>query len=387
MAATDVPKVRICVVSLNSYNLLAPHGDVRHVGGGETQIVALARGLRDRGHAVSFVTLDHGQQDGGVHDGIEVYKAHAPEAGLPIVRFLWPRMTAVWGALSRAKPDVCLQQCADVWTGVTAAWCRHHDRKFVFVAMSNADCDPDLPFLTTLRDRVVYRYGLRRTDRVIAQTQVQQRMFKTNFGVDSVLVRPCSPYDPSSNGQQASQVGGEPPRRDLLWIGRFVEGKRLEWFLDIAEACPDVACHVVGGANAPTAYANELVARAEAMPNVVMHGVVPFENMGDMYARASVLVSSSVVEGFPTIFMEAWARGIPVVTTFDPDNLVADHELGAVAVDSPGLVRGVRALLDDPQRWRQCSINAKRFFADHHTVEAAVRTYESVLTKLCPSRA
>ena len=62
----------VCFVGLKCYDLLADVPKPRYFGGAERQQVLLARGLAARGHDVSFVTLDYGQDDGTVHGGIRV---------------------------------------------------------------------------------------------------------------------------------------------------------------------------------------------------------------------------------------------------------------------------------------------------------------------------
>ena len=372
--------MNICIVSLAGYHVLSADADVIHVGGAEVQIVAVARGLLGRGHQVSFITRDHGQGDSLDVNGIRVFKTFSADAGWPIIRFVWPRWTSVWSALTRAEPDVCLQAAGDSWTGIAAAWCRWANRPFVFVSMSEGDCDPRLPFLSTWRDQVLYRYGLRRAGAVVLQTEVQRRMMRDNFQIDGVVVRPCCAA-PSDGSPDTTTGDGAPPGA-LLWIGRFSPEKRVEWFLDMAEACPDLTCHVVGGANEPTDYSESVTGRMHTMSNVVVHGFIPHKEIGSLYRAAGLLVTTSVVEGFPTTFMEAWGRGIPTVATVDPDGLIASHGLGGVAVDVPGLVREARRLLGSTEVWRTASGNVKRFFEANHSIDAAGTAYDDVLTSL-----
>jgi len=368
--------MRVCILSLSSYNVLARDTAVQHIGGGEVQIVAIGRGLGRLGVPVSFVTHDHGQSDGVRMEGVTVHRTFRPDAGLPGLRF-FHRWSSVSRALSRANADAYVQAGADSWTGLAAFWCRWHDRSFVFVSMSEGDCRPDLPFLKTRRDRALYRYGLRHADAVVVQTEIQRRMMCENFGMEGVVIRPCC-----STPEHGAVAGIGSPQREIVWVGRFSPEKRLEWFLDIAEALPDVTCHAVGQANMDVPYSRRLVSRAKGMSNVVLHGFVPHERMGEIYRRSGLLVSTSQIEGFPTVFMEAWARGIPTVATVDPDHLIERYGLGATARDVSSLVAASRFLLDDPLHWRRCSDNARQHFANHHTIEAAAIAFSKLLAQV-----
>ncbi len=371
-------KLSICVLALNAYNVLSANGDLRHIGGAEVQIVTLARGLAEQGHRVTFVTLDHGQPDGQDCDGIRVYKAYASNAGIRVLRFVHPRCSGLWRALSLADPDVVLQPSAEYVTGVAAAWCRRHQRRLAFVVMSDADCDTRLPFLERRQERVLYRYGLRRTDCVAAQTDAQRRRLSENFGIDSEVIRPCCLVPDDQAGPRDAPPG---PPYHLVWIGRFVPDKRLEWFLDVGDALSDVHCDVVGDANEPTDYSRAATVRAEGMPNVTLHGFLPYDRMPEVYGRAALLVCTSRLEGYPTIFMEAWGRGIPIVTTFDPDGVVAASGAGRAVSDVDGAIAAVNELLHEPGRWAEASRRSYGFFAENHALDAVVPRYESLLLR------
>ncbi|MBL7145010.1 MAG: glycosyltransferase family 4 protein [Phycisphaerae bacterium] len=371
--------MKICMLSLNSYNVLSSGNGAQHVGGAETQVVAVGEGLARRGHDVSFICLDHGQPDGiRMPSGIRVFRSSAADAGLPGIRFLWPSITSVWSAIGRADPDVCLQACSDSWTGVAAAWCRRHKRKFIFIIMSNADCNVQLPFLKTRRERILCRYGLRRSDGIIAQTEVQRDMLWRNYGFQSSVVRPCSK---AAGSESLVRQESENPAAEVLWVGRFSPEKRLEWFLDISEKVPSLTFHVVGGANSETRYCKSLESRATALPNVVMHGYVPHDEMTRVYRSCGILVSTSHCEGFPTTFIEAWAHGVPTVTSFDPDGIVAKHQLGYVGENVDELAAGISRLADHSDEYKTASLNARSFYKRNHDADTVAASFERVIVQ------
>ena len=154
--------------------------------------------------------------------------------------------------------------------------------------------------------------------------------------------------------------------------------KRLEVLLDLAEALPDVRFDVAGIPAVVDAYARGLESRATTLPNVVLHGRVGRKQMPAFYESLSCLCCTSLHEGFPNTFLEAWSHGLPIVSTFDPDDLIADRRLGVVARDVAGLIAGIRALLGSPQRWREASENARRHYLENHTVDKVMPRFERV---------
>lgn len=367
--------VDVCIVSPFAYGALK--GDGRgQIGGVEWQTSLVARWLAARGHRVRLVTWDEGQPDGVEVDGVRVVKLCRREAGLPGLRFLHPRWSSLNAALRRADARVYYQNSAEYVTGQVALWSRRHGRRFVYSVASNMDCEPSLPELRTLRERFLYRYGLRHADRVIVQTRTQQRMLREDFGRRSVMLpMPCpgpgrddlAPREPPPHGSGR-----------VLWLGRICEVKRPDVLLALADACPEVGFDLVGPAE-DSPYGRTIVERARGMSNVVVHGAAPRSKVPELYARAACLCNTSVYEGFPNTFLEAWSHGCPVVSTIDPDGLIADRGLGAVAADVAGLAAAIRGLLSAPDRWRAASANARRYYLENHALDRAMALFEGVL--------
>jgi glycosyltransferase involved in cell wall biosynthesis len=372
-------KPSICFVALRAYGLLSGREDIQHIGGAEVQQVLIGRELAKRGYRVSFVVLDHGQPDGVEHEGIRVWRAYAPDAGKPGFRFVHPRWTLLRAALNRAGADVVLQRAAGCETGQVALWCQWHGRPLAFSAGSNSDCERRLPYLKTRPERTLYRYGLRRAACVVAQTETQVRMLREGFGIDAILIRSCS-ADPSILAVE--RLASPPEPRGLLWVGRFASEKRPEMVLDLAEACPEFHYDIVGGPNGANAFPSGLQDRARELANVRLHGRIPHENLGAFYDRAVALVCTSKWEGFPNTFMEAWARGVPVVSTVDPDGVVGANHLGWLGNTVPELAAAIRAVPISGDDRRECSRRVRRFFLENHTVAATVDAYERLFRNL-----
>jgi glycosyltransferase involved in cell wall biosynthesis len=376
--------MRIALVGLKCYDLIADAPQPRYFGGAERQQVLLARGLAARGHHIAMVTLDYGQPDMIEHRGVRVFAAYAADAGLPGVRFLHPRWSGLARALTRADPDVVFQMGADSETGQIAAWCGWSGRPFVFSLASDADVDPALPLLRTARQRALYRFGLKRAHPVVAQTNVQRDALRAAFHVDATVIRNCTPDPGFDPGQVAQRGTGGRPR--LLWVGRFVQVKRLGVLLELAEARPEWDFHVVGSGDASQPDVQVLERRAQSLANVTLHRRIGDEALDEQYRRAHALICTSSMEGVPTTFLEAWARGVPVVSTVDPDGVIAEQALGAAATTN-GLASAIDRVLQQDQRAAAQRIRAH--FLATHAIEPFVLRHEQVFAAslACGARA
>ncbi len=364
----------ICLVAHNAAGAMFGR-DRGHVGGVERQVSLMARWLAARGYGVSLLTWDEGQANEEIIDGVRVISMCSRESGLPGLRFFHPRWTSLIRALHQADADIYYHNCAEHVTGQIALWCRWRGKKFVYSSASDLDCTPGLPWMKKWRVRVLYRYGLLHADRIVVQTRRQQSMLRDGFGLESiVLPMPCP--GPASTEYQAPA----PPRHGssrILWVGRICPEKCPERLLELVRLCPEIHFDVVGPADG-SEYARNICDRARTLPNLTLHGVIPRARMPEFYRQAACLCCTSVVEGFPNTFLEAWSHGLPVVSTFDPDRLIAERQLGVAAGDVMGLAAGIRLLIQSPDEWRQISTRARLYYTENHTVDATVPRFVEI---------
>ena len=373
--------LRICLVAHNAYGALTG-GTRGHIGGVERQTSLMAKWLAARGHRVRLITWDEGQKDGEVIDGVHVFKLCRQDAGVPGVRFFWPRWSSLNAAMKRANADVYYQNCAEYVTGQVAMWCRRHGRKFVYSVASDPDCDRTLPKMHSLREKFLYRYGVKEADRIIVQTRRQRDMLRDNFARDSVVLpMPCpGPSDAASTDQVHEHNGVH----RVLWIGRVYHVKRPDLLLDVATLCPELHFDVVGQM-ADTEYTRKVCERARTLKNVTVHGPASRDRVADFYRRAKLLCCTSDFEGFPNTFLESWSYGVPVVSTVDPDGLIAGKSLGAVGTDVPQLAAGIRELLTSAQQWQRASQTSREYFAANHAIDKAMARFERVFCEVVDS--
>lgn len=367
----------ICVVAQAAYGAMTG-GLMGHMGGVELQTSMMCRWLAARGYRVSLVTWDEGQPDDVEVDGVRIIKLCRQDAGVPGIRFIYPRWTSLIRAMRRADAELYYQNCAEYVTGQVALWARRHGRPFIYSVASDPDCDTILPNMRSLREKLLYKYGLRHADRIIVQTQQQQEMLRSGFGLESLhFPMPCiGPSDASYAPPNAPKNGSY----SVLWVGRISKVKRLELLIEIAESLPDVDFDVAGQPNINDSYAKRVMSRAAVIPNITLHGLVPRDSMPSLYRKASLLCCTSAYEGFPNTFIEAWSYGVPVVATVDPDGLIMTRKLGAIADNCKGIVSNICSLLANQELWLQASSNARYYFMENHFSERAMPRFEKIFT-------
>jgi glycosyltransferase involved in cell wall biosynthesis len=371
-------KPNICVVAHNSYGVLTGV-DTGHNGGIEVQTPLLAKWLAKNGFTVSIVTWDEGLSDAGEVDGVKIIKLCKRDDGVRVIRFFHPRWTSLIGALNQADADIYYYNCGDLALGQIALWARNKNKKLVYSVASERDCYKDLQYFTSARERVLYRYGLRRTDSVIVQTNKQKELLKAEYNIESTMIRmPCDGFEDLAVSSEERLAHDTP---HVLWVGRLSKEKRTDWMLDIAEACPDIHIDIVGAENAPTAYSKSIYEKAKSLNNVTLHGRVPHSAIGEFYKNSALLCSTSVFEGFPNVYLEAWSTGLPIVSTFDPDNLIKQHSLGKYCESKQELIESIKSLLIHDNHER-ASKSALSYYQMNHTVEISMNKFSDLFIRI-----
>jgi glycosyltransferase involved in cell wall biosynthesis len=362
----------ICIISPFAYSAMVGNTS-GHIGGVETQTALLAKWLTENtDHNISIVTWNESSSDDEYINGVRVIKLCKRSDGIPLIKFFHPRWTSLIKALKRADADVYYQNCAEYVTGQVALWCRINRRKFIYSVASDPDCDPNLPTLHTYRERLLYKYGLTHSDAIITQTSIQQSMLRTGFSLNShVLPMPISP-PPTSLSHSGHMHDGE---FRVIWVGRIASVKRAEVLLEIAASAPDIIFEIAGGEDQEHDYYQNFLSQAKQLKNVVLHGKLDRDRLNKRYQHASVLCNTSIHEGFPNTFIEAWSHGIPVVSTINPDNLISTQELGIIANSTTEFVRVLAKLKTDKDLWNKLSSNAKRYYLENHSIDIAMRRF------------
>jgi len=361
-----------CFVAPYAWPVLARDASLGIVGGAEVQQCILARLLARHGVRVSMISLDFGQRSRAEIDGIVVHKTFRPQAGIPVLRFAHPRLTATWRALREVDADVYYLRSASMLAGVMDAFCRGRGKRSIYAAASDADFDPQLGQIRFARDRWLFRRGLARVDRVVVQNPAQLEACRAHFGRDAVLIPSCYELP------EIFSTGDE-----ILWVGRMEEGKRPELALEVARRLPHRKFVLVGGEahgeDADAGYYAGVRARARALGNVEMTGFLPLAQVERRFDGARVLLNTSVYEGMPNTFLQAWARGIPTVATVD-----VGAPIYPVVQDAGRAAQEIERLFAEPAHWQRVSQACREHFAAQHSAPAVMAKYLRLLDGLAP---
>lgn len=359
-----MPNKHICFVNYQVGHFLGLGRGVS--GGAESQVFMLARAMAKQGYRVSVLTeLDE------AHLAIERWQItwhHVPFSYLGGSK---TQVFANWYSLVRKlqelRPDVVHMKHPRHLLMPVGLACRANRSRLFF----HAAIDKDFDRLAWAREpkaaQVLYRIGLGMVAGVIAQTERQEAQIRE---VASVQVHRVANIFLAQDDPSTEIV----PERDVfLWVGSNSARKRPEVFAALARELPELEFVMVYGAGDGTGAIDTM-----AVPNNLrLVGQLPRDELNSYYRRATALISTSELEGFPNVFLESWSCETPVFSLdVDPDGVITEHELGRVVSSAQGLIELCRNAQKNEPSIRTMGKNGARYIQQCHGVSRVVGQLE-----------
>lgn len=365
-------KPHICFVAAAAWPVFSGDRLIQSVGGAEVQISFLARSLAESGYQVSMICMDYGQADSLVIDGVLMHKAHTPQAGIPIFRFIHPRFTSFWIAMKHANADIYYQRSGGVHTGFVAAFCKLFGRKFIFAGAHDGDFSPSAPLIRYQRDKAIFRWGLRHAHAVVVQSPTQADLCRETYGIKATLIKSC--YKPPLGASVK-------PNGYVLWVATLRNWKQPELFIELARRLPQHRFRMVGGADIQFNF-GKLRELAESLPNMEFVGFVPHAEIEAHFNGARLFVNTSTHEGFPNTFLQAWSRGMPTVSFVDTGSIHHDRSVANPVTNFDEMVTKVNRLMTVDIDWKEAGSLCMACYLAQHSLTSVVDEYAALFQLL-----
>lgn len=369
--------MKICIVANNAYGALTGEKS-GHIGGVERQAALFAKWFVSQGHQVSVITWNEGGEKKEVINGIEIITLCKVSAGLPIVRFFHPRWTSLVSALKKANADIYYHNCLEYISGQVALWCKVNKKPFIYATASDMDCRVDLLNQRSIKEREFFKFGLRKANLIIAQTHKQKKLLKENFNLESIVIPMpgTPPHDYDENTASKEKFNNN----SVIWVGRICHVKRFEWIVSAAKQLPNINFKIAGPLDTSDSKYVKLLEEVGGIDNISYLGKVHKNDLHQYYKQAAVLCCTSIVEGFPNTFLEAWSYQTPVVTTFDPDNIVENQKLGIAVTEYEQLIDALISITNNKDKRILYGQNARKYYERFHTLDSVMKKFEAAFS-------
>ncbi|MBI1878055.1 MAG: glycosyltransferase family 4 protein [Chloroflexi bacterium] len=342
--------------------LISPY-DFPYPGGVTEHIMALARGIRQRGHQAHILAACSGYQGEFFPDTKAVTRRvmSIPIAGAVARVGLSPlgyaRMKKI---LQREAFDVI--HLHEPLTPSITWWALLHARTLPqAVTVGTFHAYHECPNWLYTRGRPIFGKFFRRLDSLIAVSAAAYnfayQMFPGDYriipnGIDLNRFGRHSRLAPCDSVQATT----------ILFVGRLDKRKGfanlLEAFIKLKPDCPHLRLQVVGPFTPRECAPYQEIVRAEHVTDVEFVGYVSPEALPNFYHRADIFCAPSIgFESFGIVLLEAMAAGLPIVASDIAGyrSLLTHGQEGLLAPpgQTDALAAALRQLLDQPQQRRE----------------------------------
>jgi glycosyltransferase involved in cell wall biosynthesis len=197
---------------------------------------------------------------------------------------------------------------------------------------------------------------VRKADLVLVQHQGQEATLR-NKGIASEIFNNLLDHNRMPDKSSSDKT-------DFSYVGALDRRKGLIDFYHLASRNRDLTFKVIGAPRDRTGY--YYFKKLKKLQNVKLYGKLGhYETMHEIL-NSKGLVSTSPMEGFPNVFIEAWNYGLPVFSLkFDPGDVILRENLGVI---TNGNLKQLASALASFETNEEFSSRVKQYVTKHHLI-------------------
>jgi len=334
-------------------------------GGAELQVKYITEYLRDRDFEVHYLFLNK-EKIKAVDNDIQLYSIKKSLIGEKLFGKLY-YYKKVLDKLNQIKPDIVYHRNLSTFALPVVKYCKSHDCKaFLHLALIS-DVEKKLSWNQRILLNIVEYYGrkqiLMKFDKIIAQAKYQDELLQKNFDRKADLILFNMHPFPEEKIEKTNKV-------KVLWIANLKSWKQPEKFIELANECTDTnAEFIMIGRDSNDNESRMLKENIDKIKNLTYLGELPISEVNNKLANSDIFVNTSLYEGFPNTFIQAWMREVPVVSLcVNPDNVLSDHNIGFYSKTLAQMIKDIQKLILDKQLRKNIGKDAKSYSFKYHSL-------------------
>jgi glycosyltransferase involved in cell wall biosynthesis len=280
----------------------------------------------------------------------------------------------LYRALVKINPDIIYQNIGTSYVGIVALYANNNNKKFILHIASDSDIKPynkkaNIRNIERQLDKLIFEFGLKRADNVIAQTEYQQNILKKTYNLKNTFI--------VKNFQNTTEEPKEKYKNiTVLWVANFKPLKQPEIFINLANDFYKIdksINFIMIGAPARwiPKWQQMLQNKIDKADNLEYIGVKSVGEVDNLLGKSHILINTSEYEGFSNTFIQAWFKNVPVISlNCDPDGILGKHNVGIYCDGSyDRLISSLKELSLDRGCLEAFSKNARTYAEKHHSIE------------------
>ncbi|HMG66137.1 MAG TPA: glycosyltransferase [Chitinophagaceae bacterium] len=352
------------------------------LGGAELQIALLAKALACKGHEV--VIIDPSSSESfTTEEGIKLINIPGWNKGRKGLRLFLNRIPALRKALTDQKADYYYVRMRTYFHLLTYNVARKLGSKFIVGLAHDIDVLSIRKkikykyshnfnlfsfFTLQLPNDLVFHYLLKRADYITIQHTGQ----KVNQGAIKGKVVLFPNIIDISNFPHI-----ENPSRDyFIHVGTLTMIKGVQNLFQLVNKLDKSNTIVIVG-EAGDEKSSQILKEIIKNKNIVFRGGLSHKETIEMIANSKALINTSNYEGFPNIFLEAWATCVPVISLkVNPGNVFNKYDLG---VCCEGDLGGMKKCMESGAMDSIDKGKLSKYVTDFHSYATAADRFLSLI--------
>ncbi len=274
--------------------------------------------------------------------------------------------------LKQIKPDIIYQRVGCAYTGIAAFYAKKNSCKMVWHIAHDLDVQPfrnriSLLYFFRYVNQKYLEYGINNCAQIVAQTKQQGVYLKQYFNKDAfAVIRNFHPLP------KETIIKYNPIK--ILWVANFKAWKQPEQFIrlseDLLKIHENIQCIMVGEpSSSESAWQKSLEDRIGKVTCLEYLGGQKIEEVNRLLSGAHIFVNTSLYEGFPNTFIQAWMRKVPVISlACNPDGVFDDRKIGFYSAGSyEEMLRQVDLLIKNSTLREEMGENAQQYAFNVHS--------------------
>lgn len=290
-------------------------------GGAEQQIAYLVNYLLENGVEVHYIFEDKGipfPQKEKLH----LHPISRKKSGRKLGNnwFLYRR--AIERLLSEVQPDIVYTRLYSSWSFFASEYAKREKKLHIWALSSDRDVtrmDEKVswhkPF--SIYENQLVRQVFKKDTLFVVQNNYQLAILNEKWGINAYKLNQSAPLPYVSIYEKEAPLL-------VVWVAHLKPLKRPEFFLNLVKACSsEKRLYFTMVGRGGKAYEKEIDAAQKINSRFNFIGEQTQEDVSVLLEKAHVLINTSEYEGFPNTFVQAWMRGVVVVSMqANPDGLL-----------------------------------------------------------------
>ena len=335
-------------------------------GGASVQWKSWIRGIIDNGHKFGLLTYEGAIEYIGKKFDFDIIECYNRKKGIKRLKVIYYQIPSLCKAIKKYNPDYIIQVSASMHTGMLMIVSKILGIPFIHRIASDVHIDERLSTLIHKREIFLYKMGLKYSDFLLAQNNYQFNKLMEKYPKKNIFII-HNPYELKTN---AWDILPREKREYISWVGHFRYIKNLASLAEIARELSNINFRIAG-VEYPDLdeITQKAILNLKELKNVEFVGYIRRDEINLFLGKSIALLNTSFNEGFSNTFLEAWALGVPVITTnkVNPDEIVNTFSLGLVADSFNELTVSLRMIIDmNETEYNKLALHCFEYVKENH---------------------